>query len=62
MYKYMLYAIPFDNFKKYFRTVKRKNKLSREKQERLSEKFADEIAWRSGFNIPIYGCVEIGEE
>lgn len=61
MYKYKLYAMSAD-LKEYYKTIKRKNKLSQEKMDELAGRFADDIAWSKNKNVPLYGCSEIEDE
>lgn len=62
MYKYQLWAwtyIKGGEYKEWYRTVYRKNKMTEKQKESISGHFADKLAWTHNCNIALYGCNEI---
>lgn len=57
-YKYRIYAID-SNYKEYHRTIYRKTKLSNNQRKKLSDKFADKLAFKYNRNFILYGCNEV---
>ena len=46
-------------YREWHKTIHRKNELTEEQKERLSGKFADELAWKHNCHIYLYGCKKV---
>ena len=60
-FTYNLWAWAYINgeYREWNKTIHRKNRLTEEQKERLSGKFADNLAWKHHCNIALYGCNKV---